>query len=78
MTSIISSWEVHSSRYLTCGTGCCGAGVLVWTKPAAAKREGYVGCTGRGCASISKQDFSDNLVVALLVREAGLISPGST
>jgi hypothetical protein len=50
----------------------------VWTKPAAAKRECYVVCTSRGCASISKQDFSDNLIVALLVRETGLISPDST
>jgi hypothetical protein len=64
MTSIISSWEAH--MYLTCRTCCCGGGV-VWTKTAAAKRESTGGFTCRGCASISNQDYSDDLIVTFLL-----------
>jgi hypothetical protein len=43
------------------------AGVVVWTKTAAVEREGAIGCIGRGYAYISKQDFSENLIVAFLL-----------
>lgn len=84
MASMIYLWA-GAHRYRTSGTcSCGGGGVVVWTKTAAVEREGAIGCTGRGRASISKQDFSEKVIIAfllfpeLLVSEAGLlVAPGS-
>jgi hypothetical protein len=71
MAQIISSQEAHI--HLTHGTDCCGDGV-VWTKRAAAKRDGAAGTsTGKGCASIMNQDYLDELIVTLLLLSGLLV-----